>query len=109
MQAHVPKANLTGGGFIQSPDASRFLTSILAVVQDHLTQARDKSGQSSGDGFSFPVSALELKFSRIVLLSRELGIKVKQSKAATTAEIPQPADNGGGPGPMRPPPLLELS
>jgi hypothetical protein len=52
MQAHVPKANLTGGGFIQSPDASRFLTSILAVVQDHLTQARDKSGQSSGDGFS---------------------------------------------------------
>ena len=46
MQAHVPKANLTGGAvYSKYFDAfPRFLTSTtLAVVQNHLTRAREKA------------------------------------------------------------------
>ena len=81
MQAHVPSRQLDGGSEFISKyfDAfPRFLGVVvgqllfqvhlwiavrqvqllcvhflsLAVVQNHLTQARDKSGQSNGDGFS---------------------------------------------------------
>ena len=60
--------NLTGGGFIQSPYASRFLTSTLTVARHSLTRAREKAVSQAETVFhNLAVSALELKFSRIVL------------------------------------------
>ena len=64
MQAHVPKANLTGGAvYSKYFDAfPRFLTlTILAVVQNHLTQARDSAASQTETVFhNLAVSVLEI-------------------------------------------------